>query len=58
MEKLIKEMEKHFDQGLLRLNWTALGIPDYASLLNGEVQHFEGIVNQVDPSCKTLHKLL
>ena len=52
MEKPIKELEKHFDEGLLRLNWTALRIPDYAGSLKLAISQFEGDVAQVNKVAK------
>lgn len=50
MEKVVKEMEANFDQGLHRLNWTSLGISEYASKLTTAVQEFDDVVNEVEPS--------
>jgi len=40
-------MEKHFEQGLNRLNWTGLAIPEYAGKLTLTVQKFDDVVTQV-----------
>lgn len=52
MEKCIQDLEKNFDQGLLRLNWQALGILDYANTLSGIIQTFDDTVIQVNKVAK------
>lgn len=52
MEKCIQTLETNFDQGLFRLNWTALGILDYANTLAGTIQGFDGTVEQLNKIAK------
>jgi len=47
MEKAIREMESNFEHGLQRLNWTSLGIPEYATKLTTAAQEFDGVVKEV-----------
>jgi hypothetical protein len=54
MERCIRDLEKNFDEGLNRMNWTALGIPDYGNMLMGVIGQFEGVVSQVNKIAKDL----
>lgn len=52
MDRCIRDLEKNYDQGTSRLNWTALGIPDYGANLITIIQQFDGIVTQVNKVAK------
>jgi len=54
MKKCIKDLEKNFDEGLLRMNWTALSIPDYGVSLNEVLAKFEGVVAHVNKIAKDI----
>jgi len=45
-------LEKNFDQGLTRTNWSALGVPEYAESLNVVIQHFDALVSQLNKISK------
>jgi len=47
LEKHLIEFQRVLRPGAERLNWTSLGIPDFVSKCNTEINKFQGLVSQV-----------
>ncbi|KAI9144584.1 dynein heavy chain and region D6 of dynein motor-domain-containing protein [Paraphysoderma sedebokerense] len=43
----VNELRRVMKPGLTRLNWTSLGIPDFISRCNQEINRFTSVVNQI-----------
>ncbi|TPX37396.1 hypothetical protein SeMB42_g06902, partial [Synchytrium endobioticum] len=47
LQNHLQELRRALNPGLTRLNWNSLGIPDFISRCNMEINKFSSIVNQI-----------